>query len=410
MTSARPSEARAGANPPGRIPRLLSRLGLAALCFLVLAALFFADVLAWGFFRSGGSPPPGAMSFDMDLRARDGSPLGSARGVPLILSAAAFYENFPDSRADHVRINSLGFRGGEPAEVPASRLLALLGGSTAFGLLVDENETLGSAIETRLPGMSVMNCGVPGYCSGQELNLYFARVMELEPAIVVSLSGWNDLYDQYWWIRFRGAPKAVPEANSAFMVMEARLADHERLESDPLAAFGSGLVRLATAGSAGALARRIRPAEPVPSGVTSMGDHTYLETLKLYVSNMARIRDLAEWKGGRFVVVLQPEIAQLFEIDGSALPGDGYSDAFPALYARFRRDAAALLRDRSVSVIDATELLLDAGATPDWFLDACHLTPTGYSALALALSREEFFRTLRAGDPDAINRQGDAPR
>ena len=100
---------------------------------------------------------------------------------------------------DRYRIDSLGLRGGEVtsrAGRPGSRIV-VLGDSFAFGLGVDEDETFAAQLEHLLETdtdhpVEVLNLGVPGYHTGQELAWLARAGFALEPDLVVLLFYGND--------------------------------------------------------------------------------------------------------------------------------------------------------------------------------------------------------------------------
>ena len=96
------------------------------------------------------------------------------------------------------RINSLGFRGREQTfwGHPETRRVVLLGDSYAFGLGVDQSQTLAAQLESRLQAscrsVAVLNLGVPGYHTGQELALAERVGFDLDPDLMVLLFYAND--------------------------------------------------------------------------------------------------------------------------------------------------------------------------------------------------------------------------
>jgi len=96
------------------------------------------------------------------------------------------------------RINSLGFRGSEPTSWDHSdtRRVVLLGDSYAFGLGVDQSETLAAQLESRVQAacrsVAILNLGVPGYHTGQELALAERLGFDLDPDLMVLLFCAND--------------------------------------------------------------------------------------------------------------------------------------------------------------------------------------------------------------------------
>ncbi len=103
---------------------------------------------------------------------------------------------------DRYVVNSLGLR---DREVPATATegvtrIALLGDSFAFGLGVDQDETLSVQLEQRLAGdvagVQVLNLGVPGYHTGQETALLDTVGFNLAPSVVVLLFYGNDQIEE----------------------------------------------------------------------------------------------------------------------------------------------------------------------------------------------------------------------
>ncbi|HET7294237.1 MAG TPA: SGNH/GDSL hydrolase family protein [Vicinamibacteria bacterium] len=103
----------------------------------------------------------------------------------------------PDS--GHVRINSLGFRGREvaPRKGPGVVRVLALGDSFVFGIGVDEEHTFTSRLESRLRDLTgqpheVVNMGVAGYSTDQELLLFRERGLALSPDVVLLVVCDND--------------------------------------------------------------------------------------------------------------------------------------------------------------------------------------------------------------------------
>lgn len=99
--------------------------------------------------------------------------------------------------------NSLGLRGAEVArEKPAGTLrVVVVGGSTVYGALVDDAETLPAHLEDVLrqrlpPGqrVEVLNAGVPGYYALGEALFTAVEVRTFQADVVLVMDGLNDVF------------------------------------------------------------------------------------------------------------------------------------------------------------------------------------------------------------------------
>ena len=106
-----------------------------------------------------------------------------------------------------VSINSSGFRGDELGPMPpdSSVVVLALGGSTTFGTRVDQAHTwpryLQSALDTSLEETSasaraveVINAGVPGYTTAENIIQLSLQGVHLRPDLVILFQGINDLH------------------------------------------------------------------------------------------------------------------------------------------------------------------------------------------------------------------------
>lgn len=112
----------------------------------------------------------------------------------------------PNQNLGHLRINSLGFRSENISfEKPRNvKRIILLGGSVAFGRTATSNEnTIAYQLERELNTYitvnnryrwDVINLAVPAGISLQELLVLTKVGLRYEPDIVISLSGFNDIF------------------------------------------------------------------------------------------------------------------------------------------------------------------------------------------------------------------------
>lgn len=107
----------------------------------------------------------------------------------------------PGYRDDKVAISNDGFRGEELIDKRSGRkLVLLLGGSTVFGLGLNGDQTISHFLQQILDARSgreryqVVNAGVTGYYSTQELVLAQRKLIAYEPAMIIALTGRNDIF------------------------------------------------------------------------------------------------------------------------------------------------------------------------------------------------------------------------
>lgn len=134
--------------------------------------------------------PPAPMTFDHNER-------NCFRPVPG--SSMVYLENgLLGTRTRH-EINEAGFRGPMPKPDDDFKI-AFVGGSTIFGIGMDENRTLPAVLEQRLEnmfpeaGISVLNLGFPGYNILEQSREFQRMADELEPDMV--LLAVNDDYSE----------------------------------------------------------------------------------------------------------------------------------------------------------------------------------------------------------------------
>ena len=107
----------------------------------------------------------------------------------------------PGFRDETIRISPQGFRSDEIVDVGSERkLVFLVGGSTVFGLGLRNDETLSYFLQQYADAAvgngvyQVVNAGVTGYFSTQELILIERKLLAYRPALVISLTGRNDVF------------------------------------------------------------------------------------------------------------------------------------------------------------------------------------------------------------------------
>jgi hypothetical protein len=184
---------------------------------VLLGSLAFEGITRLAGIRLPGIPAPGDQG-DRGLWVYDAN-LGWFHAPH---SRGRSFEGGPD--AGQVRINGLGLRGPEVSRDPlpgASRVL-VLGDSFVFGVGVDEEHLFSSELQRRLGrGYEVVNLGVSGYSTDQELLLFESLGASLQPSVVLLVMCDNDftgntqdfVYHAYYKPRFDMSPAGLIRHN-----------------------------------------------------------------------------------------------------------------------------------------------------------------------------------------------------
>lgn len=117
--------------------------------------------------------------------------------LKLVMHPFMLYKNLPNQKTPYFTINSLGFRGKElNSPLPhGKKRIIVLGGSTVFGTgLRRDEESFVAQLEQILGNTEVINAGVDGYHSSQELIYVLTELIDLKPDLIIALDGWNDFF------------------------------------------------------------------------------------------------------------------------------------------------------------------------------------------------------------------------
>jgi hypothetical protein len=124
------------------------------------------------------------------------------------------YEHIPGVTVDHIKINSDGFRGREYSKIPDPDVyrIAVVGDSETFGMRLPSPETFPAQLRSHLSAkeqarFEVLNFGVAGYSTDQEMELIRTKVLDYHPNMVLVYFCFNDpelhnsnvvLGDSFW--------------------------------------------------------------------------------------------------------------------------------------------------------------------------------------------------------------------
>jgi lysophospholipase L1-like esterase len=273
-------------------------------------------------------------------------------------------------------------------------------------VFVPEPKTFVARLRQHAPDVEVLNAGVGGYTSTQELGLVVHKLIDLEPDLVISFSGWNDVYDNVsralMDAEARGGTPGDLRITGNFLSLEERLVNYRRLQEEPLLALLEALHTITRSSTL------LSAVSSVFSGGLERQPPAHLPAewrralIELHVGNLLKLRDLVEARGGRLIAVTQPEVSQLQRpglerrSNPDFLPGDHYWEVFPDLYQEFRAGVGQALEARAATWLDASAALaprVRSARTP-LFLDPVHLSPAGHETMA-ALLIEPMRRGLR---------------
>jgi hypothetical protein len=95
--------------------------------------------------------------------------------------------------ASHTRVT------GPSAAKPGAVTVAVVGGSTTFGTKVVDSDSWPWLLQQQLgDGYAVVNYGVPGYTTAENIIQMALLVPEVQPQVVVFYEGWNDIRNYHW--------------------------------------------------------------------------------------------------------------------------------------------------------------------------------------------------------------------
>lgn len=264
--------------------------------------------------------------------------------------------------------NSRGLRGPERPEIkPEGTIrIAILGGSSVFGYLVNDGEEAARILEEDLRrqghAVEVINAAVPGY------NLFRSRVRfqqivaELEPDIVVLYAGYNDI---------------------PYVTSEDPAPEHWLRQPAP-AAWERWLGHSVTYG---VLAYRLVNRSPNFMNIVSTGDTMTISGQKQFRSNLDAIAREVEEVGARLVVCSQataahPNIAQDLQTKLGTTDDEIQiaSDMMDWIRQELRQFAAT-------SKADFIDVSSEIPPTLEYLGDLIHLTKSGERELGRVLTR-----------------------
>ncbi len=357
------------------MPPVLAALALLAAAELVAAV---AGVVAW---KTRTDPATGLPAEEAaEVRVLQRWVATPGRAEPVTGTSLWLYR--PTEKPGLV-IGNHGLRGLPPEpRRPGELRVAVLGGSSVFGWLVGDSDTVSAALERELARrhadrpVTVVNLGVEGYRFQQELELAERLVPKLDPDVVVVLHGVNDAivgYDRGWVV---DPPFGDGAAGPPLVVRFRRPGPAGFLRE------AAGRSRLVTALHERLLARRVRDAAPPPGNLDALAAGA--------TGLLDRLADDAVAWNAPVVVAWQPTLSTRRSLDPVArarwLFAEGRRPGLTDFYDAFVETMGEWAPPADVRIrhLDLRPSLdgLDERA----FLDWVHPTPAGNAALAESLA------------------------
>lgn len=272
-------------------------------------------------------------------------------------------------------INRFGLRGADPDLAPSRTRILCVGDSCTFGYAPDVTDDktypaqLGRLLEEQHPGrFAVLNGGMPGFCTLDCLNLFAYKGLDLEPAIVVIMVGWNDPKLCHTLVREEVVAKpSVLESSALYQLGKLLLEKVSRPPPFDAKAARAALAKLPGPSvqlSESAFARYERTLEELVRMARAHNAQAVLVTLP----NFAR----SDWKDVDSLTDRELEAAAPHLAAGHLTPEGWYR-----FIERTNGIIARVARRLDVRLVDGASL-----RDISTFVDICHMNGAGNEALA----------------------------
>ncbi len=282
-------------------------------------------------------------------------------------------------------INSLGFRSKEVIEPKPPQVFRvfILGGSTVEGGMNDQwtlDSYLSQGLKKSYQGVEVINAGIVGYSSQEELALLETRILDLQPDLVVIFDGRNDLY---YSIMENGSPYY-----SCKNVLD-RLINYPTFYS-----LSTNLARFLTKKSA-AITRAFRFCfRQKPQAVYPHEVRFKKLRIAIYLDNLRLMKAALEINGIKGIIAFQPTLGYAKD-DVTAYEKSvalylreeertDWLSQIPLVWPQVGRQVAAIADSGPVRSYDLTRVFEKTRETA--YIDSVHYTPLGYQIIASRLA------------------------
>jgi len=326
----------------------------------------------------------------------------------LSLAPYTIYKNYPNQKYEGGTINSRGFRGDEVLDVLDKRKrIIVVGGSAALGSgVTTDSETFEVIMGGLNSQYEVINAGVVGFLSGQELTYIVTELVDYHPHIIIAFNGWNDLHEQWYhtaWFPSNKEKDEIGFNNNFFCFqIEKKLIDNYKTQTDVFQSFGR-FFNTAVDKSILLSWLRIKVARATQRfipGKDSRGKNKamdppvaaayFTDIVNTYTNNLRKMNDFCKSQGIKFVVVFQPELGlkanrtaqEQTMLTNYTFGSKNYAQEFPALYKRFIECSIDILKKHKVEYVDINKEQNFAYSSQTLFADAVHTNKNGNEVIA----------------------------
>lgn len=355
--------------------------------------------------------------FPLGICAHNGERISKESGViQLALAPYTIYKNLPNQKNSKVTINAEGFRGGAVSLIPDTRTrVIVVGGSAAFGVgLSNDDETFEALLGKFNNGYEVINAGVAGFLSGQELTYVVTELVDYHPRVIIAYNGWNDLHESWYHETWFGIKKEKDEigynTNFFFIQIERKLVDNYQTQVNLFSSFQRFF---STAVDKSAIISGIREKMlqfkqkviPVPSAprgqMTKAQQEDYLnDIVDTYTKNLIKMHSFCKSQGIQFLVVFQPEVGLKSKKSSEeremlahwVFGSSNYAQEFPQLYGRFIGRSKEIINKNGVPYIDINTYPEFNNNSDTLFIDPVHASKKGNEIIARIIN--EYLKTL----------------
>ena len=271
----------------------------------------------------------------------------------------------------------------------------MLGGSSIFGWdVLEESLTIPRLIENMDERLEVINAGVLGYSSAQELGLYIEDIYELRPDIVICYNFWNDIFFSLQ------AGEEYLGVNNIYNGIEILLREYYIADTRPipgLMLFARNLFFKTNIGKGRQVYLKdvniLHELDRVNNELkTDFSNPRIAASIKLYQKNMKIFSNILSADGIKFIVILQPELNRKKKItkqewDSQRMSLPNYQEYFAPIYAHALPVAEKYFEQENILYLNMNEEEEFISNETTLFIDFVHNNTEGNKIIASIIYR-----------------------